>query len=555
MKKTINFVFVMTMIFSLLVIPYLPGLNNAEAKAEASSSAFKIAILPDTQNYASRELEIFNTQTQWIVDNHEEENIEFVAHLGDIVNNNNVPQWEFAYNAMRALDGVVPYSVTPGNHDMGDNGSANTRDTTLYNTYFPVSDYSGTETFGGVYPAEPDNYDNNFHTFHAGGTDWLVLSLEFGPRDSVLDWANEVVSSHPEHRVIVVTHAYMFSDETRYGEGHAWNPHNYGVGSDPAGVNDGGEMWDKFVKKHPNISMVLSGHVLNDGQGRLVSEGDYGNQVYQMLSNYQMLPNGGEGFLRLLEIDPEAGTINATSYSPHLDEYKTDWQNQFEFTNVDLGTPDSDVKAPNYMLKEDFDIEEASYCKSEHKKFNCNGNLERWTTVDEGTIDAPSNWSIVRGELVQSSNIYGPNVPAVDNRKGTFAYYDHGRALNAWEDYSFKANVRSTDDDGIGLMFRYQDPDNYYKLDLDHQRSFIKLFKVVDGVETTLAHVERRGYVVGANFELEIKVVGNEIQAFQDGIDIFGEPIIDDSHSTGTIALYSWGNASSHFDDVRVTEE
>ena len=32
-------------------------------------------------------------------------------------------------------------------------------------------------------------------------------------------------------------------------------------------------MWQKFVKKHPNISMVFNGHVLNDGQGRRVSEG------------------------------------------------------------------------------------------------------------------------------------------------------------------------------------------------------------------------------------------------------------------------------------------
>ena len=69
------------------------------------------------------------------------ENIKYVVHLGDIVNNNNVPQWENANAAMRTLDGVVPYSVVPGNHDIGANGSANTRDTTLFNTYFPVSDF------------------------------------------------------------------------------------------------------------------------------------------------------------------------------------------------------------------------------------------------------------------------------------------------------------------------------------------------------------------------------------------------------------------------------
>lgn len=529
------------MIFGLVVTPFLQGPHQAEA---ASSSAFKIAVLPDTQNLSRSHPEIFKAQTQWIADNYQEQNIEFVVHLGDIVNNNNVPQWEVAYDAMRTLDGVVPYSVTPGNHDMGENGSASTRDTTLFNTYFPVSDFSNTETFGGVYPAEPDKYDNNYHTFSAGGTDWLVLSLEFGPRDPVLDWANEVVASHPNHRVIVVTHDYMFSDETRHTTGHAWNPHNYGVASEPGGVNDGEEMWQKFVKKHPNISMVLNGHVLNDGQGRRVSVGDYGNKVYQMLSNYQMQANGGNGFIRLLEIDPEAGTIEATSYSPYLDQYKTDWQNQFEFKNVELGTPDSKVKKPRYLFSDDFSLEK----KREDTELN-NG----WTVVDEGKIDGPSKWSVVNGEVVQSSNIYGPNVPAVDNRKGTFAYYDRGNSLN-WTDYTFSATLRATDNDGTGLMFRYQDPENYYKLELDNQRKFSKLFKVVDGVETTLAHVAEPGYTPGTKFDIEIKVVGNQIQVFRDGIDLFGGPIIDDSHSSGTVALYSWGNQSNYYDDVIVKD-
>ncbi|WP_069187891.1 family 16 glycoside hydrolase [Sporosarcina globispora] len=538
--KATKFIFVLMMIFSLVVAPSFQGSNQAEA----SSSAFKIAVLPDTQNLAKDHPEIFRAQTQWIADNSEEQNIKFVVHEGDITNNNNIPQWEVAYDAMRTLDGVVPYTVLPGNHDMGTGGSANTRDTTLFNTYFPVSDFSGTETFGGVYPAEPDKYDNNYHTFNAGGTDWLVLSLEFGPRDPVLDWANEVVSSHPNHRVIVVTHSYMFSDETRQNTGHSWNAHNYGVASEPGGVNDGEEMWQKFVKLHSNISMVLNGHVLNDGQGRRVSVGDYGNKVYQMLSNYQMQANGGNGFIRLLEIDPEAGTIKATSYSPYLDEYKTDWQNEFQFTNAELGTPDSDVKKTRYLFNDDF---------SEDKKRDDDGHMKDWTIVDEGTIDAPSKWSVVNGEVVQSSNIYGPDVPAVDNRKGTFAYYDKHSAFN-WEDYTFSATLRATDNDGTGLMFRYQDPDNYYKLELDSQRKFSKLFKVVDGVETTLAHVAEPGYIPGTKFELEIRVVGNQIQVYRDGIDIFGGPIMDDSHTKGTVALYSWGNQSNYYDDVLVKD-
>lgn len=512
-----------------------PYFKEGPNLGKTSPSAFRIAILPDTQNYSMTYPHVFRAQTQWLADNWRRQNIKFVIHEGDIVNNNNTAQWEAARDAMRILDGVVPYSVTPGNHDMGTNGSADTRDSTLFNTYFPVSDFSGTSTFGGVYPAEPTKYDNNYHTFSAEGTDWLVLSLEFGPRDPVLDWANQVVSSHPNHRVIVVTHTYMFSDETRHNRpGHSWNPHNYGLASGPGGVNDGEEMWQKFVRLHPNITIVLNGHVLNDGQGRRVTIGDHGNKVYQMLANYQMLVNGGNGYLRLLEIDPANGTLRGISYSPYLNEYKTDWQHDFLYTNVELGSPTA-LTMPNYLMTDDFS----------------DGNINGWMVVDQGTISAPSNWSVVRGEVQQSSNIYGPDVPAVANRKGTFAYYDNSGAFS-WTNYSLAAVLRSTDNDGIGLMFRYQNPNNYYKLDLDQQRNFRKLFKVVNGVETTLANVAGPGYTQGANTNLEIKVIGNKIQVFQDEVDIFGEPVTDNSLSTGTVALYSWGNQNSYFDDVSV---
>src|SRR5690606_23339285 len=94
------------------------------------------------------------------------------------------------------------------------------------------------------------------------------------------------------------------------------------------GKNDGEALWQNLLKKHENVFLVLSGHVLGDGQGRLTSVGDHGNSVHQILCNYQMLRQGGNGFLRLMEFKPD-GTIQNKSYSPSLDEYKTDPANQF----------------------------------------------------------------------------------------------------------------------------------------------------------------------------------------------------------------------------------
>ena len=103
-------------------------------------------------------------------------------------------------------------------------------------------------------------------------------------------------------------------------------------------VNNGEQMWKKFVSQYPNILMVVSGHVLDDGVGTLVSEGKHGNKVYQMLANYQKYVNGsvngGNGFFRILTVNPGKRRISVRTYSPYLNEYITDPSQQFEFEGV-----------------------------------------------------------------------------------------------------------------------------------------------------------------------------------------------------------------------------
>jgi len=147
----------------------------------------------------------------------------------------------------------------------------------------------------------------------------------------VVAWANEVLSRHPDHHVVVTTHAYLYSDDTRYDYDHLresqrWNPRAYrtALGDEaPAGSYDGEMLWQGLIKRHASIFLVLSGHVLNDGSGRLTSQGDAGNLVHQLLSNYQMLDEGGLGYLRLLEISGDGTTLRVKTYSPSLGLFAT----------------------------------------------------------------------------------------------------------------------------------------------------------------------------------------------------------------------------------------
>ena len=113
-----------------------------------------------------------------------------------------------------------------------------------------------------------------------------------------------------------------------------------------------------------------------------------------------------------------------------------------------------------------------------------NNVLQGWTVVDEGTLAAPSKWLEGAGRLIQLSDIYGPNANATDHRKGTYLYWNDPQAL-VWSNYTFSVTFNNSDDDGVGVLFRYQNPSNYYKVDLDSQRYFHKLFKMAGGIETT----------------------------------------------------------------------
>ncbi len=281
---------------------------------------FMLVVLPDSQ-YLSRSFpHIYTNQTEWIVNNSAEKNMVYVLHEGDITNNNNHPQWTNANNSQRKLDGHVPYTLSPGNHDLGPNGNAANRDTYM-NDYFNLTEYQAYPTFGGAF--EQNKIENTYHLFSAGGLDWMIVSLEFAPRDAVLAWANEVVANHTDRIVFVITHNYLAGNVRNPGYGG-----NYGLINDPVGAASGEDIWQNFVKKHRNIMCVFCGHILVEA-GYLASTGDHGNTVHQMLANFQMNTNGGNGYMRLVEFDTAAEQISVKTYSPYLDQYKTSSQHQF----------------------------------------------------------------------------------------------------------------------------------------------------------------------------------------------------------------------------------
>ncbi len=314
--------------------PYADGVLVDGEPPLPEADAFTIAVLPDTQNYSQHYPETFLAQTKWIAEQSGARRIANVLHLGDVTNTSATIEWERAQAAMQQLDGIVPYFIVPGNHDYSEKGKAVDR-TTLFSEYFSKASFEKTSAFGGVYDKEPERTENSFHRFHAGGRKFLVLALEFGPRKDVVRWANEVAGMHADHEIILITHAYMYFDDTRYdwktlASKQHWNPHAYGVAkATNDDVMDGTELWDNLVSRHENFILTLNGHVLNDGLGRMISQTPAGRDVHQVLVNYQVRPNGGDGWLRLLEFRKD-GMVQVYDYSPVLKKRNESVQNQFQ---------------------------------------------------------------------------------------------------------------------------------------------------------------------------------------------------------------------------------
>lgn len=282
--------------------------------SSAADRPFTIVVLPDTQYYSKSYPDTYLAQTDWIARNSKRENMVFVTHVGDIVQDHNkhMKQWELADRAMSRLDGVVPWGVALGNHDL--DKTSDGRVVTGFLKHFNPQRFAKYDWFGGASP----NGVNSYQTFSAGGTDFLILHLEMEVPDPAIEWAHQVLKQHPARVAIVTTHSYLLG---RDGLGRNTDSRYRG--------NSGEEIWEKLIRRNPQIFMVICGHIYNPVDYHQISTNDAGNKVCELLVDYQRRPNGGDGWLRLLRFDPQRKAIDVRTYSPTLDKWETDEDSQF----------------------------------------------------------------------------------------------------------------------------------------------------------------------------------------------------------------------------------
>ncbi|MET3493389.1 LamG-like jellyroll fold domain-containing protein [Variovorax boronicumulans] len=301
----------------------------------AKISAFALAVMPDTQFYARYATAAesdqydkrfgsapFAAQTKWIAANAKALNIPFTVHLGDVVDQVGKPdQWKVADAAMKVLeDAKLPYSVLAGNHDVLNDvdysvDPVNGTDAARNLAAEPYLQWFGTErakkqaTFG----ARDTSGFHEYHVFEAQGQKFMVLSLSWRVSDAGIAWARQVIAKNPTLPVILVNHQLLNIDAD---------------GTSPLETDYGKMLWEKLIRDNDQIFMTLNGH--HHGAAHLTKTNDFGHKVEEMVVDYQMAYQGGNGLMRLYEFDLTNKKIKVLSFSPWVPQKPAATLNGFD---------------------------------------------------------------------------------------------------------------------------------------------------------------------------------------------------------------------------------
>lgn len=260
---------------------------------------FSFIWMSDTQYYSQSYPQIYQKMVSWIAEQKEQMNIKYVIHTGDVVDKADQEyQWIEADKNMKVLeDASIPYGVLAGNHDVGHQDN----DYSKFQQYFGAQRFVNQSVYGGSYENNRGHYD----LVSAGGNDFIIVYMGWGLGEKEIDWMNEIVAKYPERKAILCLHEYLLVSNNR------------------SPIAD--QIFEKVVKPNKNVIAALSGHY-HDAELKVDAVDDDGDgipdrSVYQMLADYQGAPEGGLGYMRLMQFDMKNNKLHIKTYSPYLNDY------------------------------------------------------------------------------------------------------------------------------------------------------------------------------------------------------------------------------------------
>jgi hypothetical protein len=278
-----------------------PTLENSPTPdgLTAKSGTSTVAWISDTQHYPVKAPEVLQQMTRFLRDEQARMNLNYVVHTGDFVDErSDESQWESAIAAMETLKNI-PYGVLAGNHDAGRDS-----DFSRFSKYFgeeamlerPESAY-----YGGSYKNNRGHYD----LMDIGDNRFVFAYMSYAPDKDSIRWLNDVFKEYRDRIGVFCLHEYFKTDMSYSSSGET--------------------LFNKVVKKNPNVYLVLCGHRYAVGYKSLDldddGDGEVDRRVYELMQNYQAAGQiGGSGYMQFLQFDDIKKEVRVISYSPYMDD-------------------------------------------------------------------------------------------------------------------------------------------------------------------------------------------------------------------------------------------
>ncbi|MCB9683016.1 MAG: metallophosphoesterase [Alphaproteobacteria bacterium] len=332
------------LLVSLALGACTPDASDRDDDTDAPPS-FSVVVIPDSQIYARSFPDVLRRHGDWIVEHRDDEDIRFVSHVGDIVNDGeSVAQWDAAKQAFGTFQDIdLPHGFSPANHDVGSwAGWPSTVDSTCagdpeglpridcaftnYLEAFGPQHYTDRPWYGGASPTGWSSYQ----TIDAEGLPLLFLHLPMDPPEAEVAWAEQVLDDHPDRLVHITTHRYLY--DFRITEvmpppldlflGGRVNGavRLFAGGPMLAGGLDADALFARLVAPHRNVWAIECGHY--DAELRRQAVDDAGLAVNEILVDFQDMADGGGGFLRLLKFFPTEDRVEVWTVSTETGELR-----------------------------------------------------------------------------------------------------------------------------------------------------------------------------------------------------------------------------------------
>lgn len=174
--------------------------------------------------------------------------------------------------------------------------------------------------------------------------------------------------------------------------------------------------------------------------------------------------------------------------------------------------------------------------------------LSEFDVVDDPAVTNESDWRYLPGKIAQRARvdiIGNPSDPA-----GTYLVRKASEDWPIQHNFVMRAHLRSSDVDGIGLVFNFIDPSNFYVFYMDRRNKTRILAKKREGEFTEIVKKNvNPAFELNQTYEVSISKVGGNIAVALDG----GLAIsTKDSSLTnpGRVGFYCRGNSGAYFNDL-----